>query len=72
MSAQILHHLTMPSASAEYRNARNKVLTEEMALRGQIENVAAARRALPAGATVAHDYVFDATMGHLQPWWERH
>ena len=66
MSNQILHHLTMPGESAEYRTARNKLLTEEMALRRQIESVAAARRALPAGGTVAQDYVFDGDEGPLK------
>ena len=33
MSDKILHHLTIPGESAEYRAARNKLLTEEMALR---------------------------------------
>ena len=65
MSNQILHHLAMPGESAEYRTARNKLLTEEMALRRQIENVAAARSALPAGGTVVQDYVFDGEDGPL-------
>ena len=66
MSNQILHHLAMPGESAEYRVARNKLLMEEMALRRQIESVAALRRALPAGGTVAQDYVFDGDNGPLK------
>ena len=66
MSQEILHHLAMPGESAEYRHARNKLLTEEMALRRQIESVAALRRALPAGGTVAQDYVFDGDDGPLK------
>ena len=66
MSHQILHHLTMPDESAEYRVTRNKLLTEEMALRRQIESVAALRRALPAGGTVAQDYLFDGDDGPLK------
>jgi predicted dithiol-disulfide oxidoreductase (DUF899 family) len=66
MSNQILHHLTMPGESADYRSARNKLLTEEMALRRQIESVAALRRALPAGGFVAQDYVFDGDAGPLK------
>ncbi len=66
MSNQILHHLTMPGESAEYRTARNKLLTEEVALRRQIESVAVLRRALPAGGTVAQDYVFDGDDGPLK------
>ena len=65
MTNQILHHLTIPGESAEYRAARNKLLTEEMALRRQIESVAALRRALPAGGTVKQDYVFDGQGGPL-------
>ena len=44
-----LHHLTIPGESANYRVARNKLLAEEMAVRRQVEIVAALRRALPAG-----------------------
>jgi predicted dithiol-disulfide oxidoreductase (DUF899 family) len=66
MSNPILHHLTMPGESAEYRTARNKLLAEEMALRRQVESVAALRRALPAGASVAQDYVFDGDDGPLE------
>jgi predicted dithiol-disulfide oxidoreductase (DUF899 family) len=38
-------HLTYPNESAEYRKARNALLVEEIALRRQIEAVAAQRRA---------------------------
>ena len=65
MSDKILHHLTIPGESAEYRVARNKLLTEEMALRRQIESVSELRRALPAGGTVAQDYLFDGDDGPL-------
>ena len=65
MRNQILHQLTMPGESAEYRVARNKLLIEEMALRRQTESVAAMRRALPGGGTVAQDYVFDGDDGPL-------
>lgn len=33
MSHKSLHHLTIPGESAEYRIVRNKLLSEEMALR---------------------------------------
>ena len=66
MHQEILHHLTMPGESAEYRAARNKLLAEEMALRRQVESVAALRRALPAGGTVAQDYLFDGDDGPLK------
>jgi len=52
-------HLTFPNESAEYRKARNALLSEEMALRKQIEAVAAQRRALPPGGEVPEDYVFE-------------
>lgn len=63
MSDEILHRLTIPGESAEYRVARNKLLAEEMALRRQTESVASLRRALPAGGTVAQDYLFDGDDG---------
>ena len=66
MSDKILHHLTIPGESAEYRAARNKLLAEEMALRRQIESVAALRRALPAGGAATQDYVFDGDDGPLK------
>jgi len=52
-------HLTFPNESAQYRQARNKLLTEEIALRSQIEAVAAQRRAMPLGGEVPEDYVFE-------------
>jgi len=52
-------HLTYPNESAEYRRARNALLAAEMALRTQIEAVAAERRALPSGGEVPEDYLFE-------------
>ena len=66
MSNPILHHLAMPGESAEYRTARNKLLTEEMALRRHTESVAALRRALPVGGSIAQDYLFDGDDGPLK------
>ena len=66
MNHKILHHLTIPGESAAYRAARNKLLAEEIALRRQIESVATLRRALPAGGTVAQDYLFDGIDGPLK------
>lgn len=51
--------LTYPNESEEYRNARNALLFEEMALRRHIESVAVQRRALPPGGEVPEDYVFE-------------
>ena len=50
--------VTFPGESAEYRAARNELLTEEIELRRQMEAVAAARRKLPPGGEVPEDYVF--------------
>src|SRR6266545_267122 len=52
-------HLSYPNESPEYRKARNALLSEEIALRRQIEAVAAQRRALPPGGEVPEDYVFE-------------
>lgn len=46
-----------PNDSAEYRNARNALLAEEIELRRHIERVAAQRRALPPGGE-ARGYAF--------------
>jgi predicted dithiol-disulfide oxidoreductase (DUF899 family) len=50
--------LAFPGESAEYRAARNRLLEHEIALRRATEAVAAARRRLPPGGLVPHDYVF--------------
>ena len=46
-----------PGDSAEYRDARTKLLAEEIELRRQVQRVAAMRRALPPGGE-AKDYRF--------------
>jgi predicted dithiol-disulfide oxidoreductase (DUF899 family) len=51
--------VTFPNESSEYRRARDALLQQEIALRRQMEAVAAARRALPPGCEVPEDYVFD-------------
>jgi predicted dithiol-disulfide oxidoreductase (DUF899 family) len=48
-----------PNESAEYRRARDRLLEAEIALRRQIEAVAAQRRALPPGGGLPEDYVFE-------------
>jgi predicted dithiol-disulfide oxidoreductase (DUF899 family) len=50
---------TFPGESAEYRAARDRLLEQEIELRGATESVAAARRALPSGGVVPEDYVFE-------------
>jgi len=49
-----------PNESAEYRNARNALLAEEIELRRRIERVAEQRRALPPGGQVPKDFEFDS------------
>lgn len=51
--------LSYPNESTEYRKARNALLEAEIALRAQIEAVAAQRRRLPPGGSVPEDYVFE-------------
>jgi len=50
--------IRFPGESAEYRAARDRLLEQEVALRREMEAVAAARRALPEGGFVPEDYVF--------------
>jgi len=47
-----------PGESAEYRAARERLLEQEVELRRTMEAVAEARRQLPPGGIVPHDYVF--------------
>jgi predicted dithiol-disulfide oxidoreductase (DUF899 family) len=47
-----------PGESAEYRAARDRLLTQEIELRRATEAVAAARRALPPGGAIPEDYLF--------------
>jgi predicted dithiol-disulfide oxidoreductase (DUF899 family) len=55
--------IRMPNESEEYRAARTALLGEEIALRRQIERVAAQRRALPPGGPVIGDYRFSGETG---------
>jgi len=48
-----------PNESAAYRQARQTLLEAEAALRKQVEEVAARRRALPPGGAIKEDYVFE-------------
>ena len=52
-----------PNESAEYRDARTRLLADEIELRRHIERVAQQRRALPAGGEVPHDYRFESEHG---------
>jgi predicted dithiol-disulfide oxidoreductase (DUF899 family) len=51
--------VTFPNESPEYRDARTRLLRRELALRSEMESVAAEIRALPPGGTVPEDYEFD-------------
>ena len=49
-----------PGESNKYRRARNELLEAEAELRRMNEQVAAQRRALPAGGLIREDYVFES------------
>jgi predicted dithiol-disulfide oxidoreductase (DUF899 family) len=49
--------IAFPGESPEYRAARDRLLAQEVELRRAMEDVAAARRALPPGGLLAEDYV---------------
>lgn len=53
------HAIRFPGETEAYREARNELLEAEMALRREIESVAALRRKLPLGGAVKEDYVFE-------------
>ena len=53
-------NITFPGESSEYRRARNELLEAEDELRRLNEEVAAKRRALPAGGLVVEDYIFES------------
>ncbi len=59
------HDVTFPGESAEYRDARDKLLGAELDLRRQTEWVAAMRRDLPRGGALAEDYVFEEGAAEL-------
>lgn len=58
---------TFPNESAEYRNARNALLEQEIALRRLTEAVAVQRRALPAGGKIPEDYEFEGLGAQGRP-----
>jgi predicted dithiol-disulfide oxidoreductase (DUF899 family) len=49
---------SFPGESADYRQARERLLEQEAELRRSTEAVAEARRKLPPGGAIAEDYVF--------------
>jgi predicted dithiol-disulfide oxidoreductase (DUF899 family) len=52
-----------PNESAEYRQARNSLLAEEIELRRHLWRVAELRRDLPPGGEIPQDYCFDGPEG---------
>ena len=58
-TSSALHDTRFPNETAEYRTARNALLSAELDLRRQIERGAALRRQLPDGGAPAEDYVFE-------------
>ena len=59
--------IEFPRESEDYRAARDRLLEREIELRGAMEAVAAARRALPLGGPVAQDYVFQGKGANEAP-----
>jgi predicted dithiol-disulfide oxidoreductase (DUF899 family) len=55
--------MRFPNESAEYRQARDALLAEEIELRRHIERVAEQRRALPPGGEVTGKYRFEGAEG---------
>jgi len=62
-----MEHLSFPNESKAYRAARAALLDDEIALRRQIEAVAAKRRALPPGGEVPEDYSFERIGAYQRP-----
>src|SRR3546814_12817551 len=60
-------HRSFPNESTEYRTARNALLDAEIALRRQLEAVAAQRRALPPRGAVPKDFVFERIGANQRP-----
>jgi predicted dithiol-disulfide oxidoreductase (DUF899 family) len=58
--------ITFPGETPEYRAARDVLLEREIELRRAMEDVAAARRALPAGGAVPEDYEFVGAAGPVR------
>jgi predicted dithiol-disulfide oxidoreductase (DUF899 family) len=58
--------MQFPNDDKKYRAARDKLLNAELALRKQVEQVAAQRRKLPKGGEVPEDYVFESQSGPVK------
>lgn len=55
--------VSYPNESESYRSARDALLDQEVALRGQIERVAEMRRSMPDGGRLKEDYAFSSLSG---------
>lgn len=55
----MFHSFRFPGETDSYREARNRLLQAEVDLRRRVEEVAALRRQLPAGAEIPEDYIFE-------------
>lgn len=60
-----LNEASFPNESAEYREARNALLAEEIELRRHIWRVGEMRRRLPSGGEVTTDYRFVGPDGEI-------
>jgi predicted dithiol-disulfide oxidoreductase (DUF899 family) len=58
-ASKALQRRRFPGESKAYRDARNRLLAAEQALRRNVEAVAALRRKLPPGGPVPEDYEFE-------------
>jgi predicted dithiol-disulfide oxidoreductase (DUF899 family) len=58
--------MKFPNEKPKYRAARDKLLKAELALRKQVEQVAALRRKLPSGGAVPEDYLFEGEQGKVK------
>jgi predicted dithiol-disulfide oxidoreductase (DUF899 family) len=55
-----------PNESAEYREARNELLVEEIELRRRLERVASRRRGLPPGGEIPQDFQLTSESGPIR------
>lgn len=65
-AARTIHGTRFPGETPKYRAARDKLLKREMALKREVEKVAAERRKLPLGGALPEDYVFDSAEGPVK------
>src|SRR5262245_25462683 len=65
-AGQVDMTITFPNENPDYRTARDALLAREVELRRAMEDVAAARRALPMGGAVAEDYEFTGPSGPVR------